>query len=1178
MQRTDETRLIPPIRSGEQALPLSPAGIVIVVSVYFLLALFSAAFDIPDSCNLLESLSAGLAFVALVTWGVRLVPYLWIAAFITGLFHYSEGGLSGGLDSTVLLTALFTSAGTIMQALLGRCLVMPLLRQATPFVSVTGTARFLFLAGPVACLVSASVTTIVLYQLHDLPGSDLLATWVTGYVHDTIGVSLLAPVILIRFCDDAQGGWHRRIAIAVVLLFGISILLLGGIYLFNRSEAQNARAVFEDNATELSHQIRKTIYNSEDRLRAISGLVRSSRLVTASEFATFNRSFILPPGVKALIWAPREAADTYIHRHIYPEHGEASLHGINLATHIPASTLLSAENTGLKAMVASLTEQHAQVWWMIYPVYSGDDGFQGKMKSDETLLGFAVAKIEMQQFFASFIDKASHFNIAFHIEGAATWHPSASMIAHKVPTDVAPDYLYQLYEGFAGSGLQFAMWDLNALQPGWTPGSTLLLLLSTLIMMLASGYALNTLGYGLHLQQQVRQQTAEIRLQNAETNALVEYLKDVAITFNDDGLIHSVNPAVRKTFGYSPAELIGANISLIIPELECSPARCCLREKPYLFGMGREAQGRHQNGELFPIQLTLSEYRIEGNQYFSGTLRDLREQKRMMLDLEIARDKAEAANQAKSNFLAMMSHEIRTPMNGVIGMLDVLAQTNLRGEQMEMVELIRESANALLGIINDILDFSKIEVGKLSLTLEPISVEAVTEKVCALLDHMAEQAKVQLTLFTDPKIPAQLQGDALRVSQILYNLVNNAIKFSSKQLRPGHVAVRVTLAAEEENRVWIDFTVVDNGIGMDEIVQARLFQPFEQGESSTTRRFGGTGLGMSISQRLTHMMGGQITLRSQPDQGSTFIVRVPFARLPTVQEAGTSTVAQNADSPSLAALNCLIISGDTALADDLACYLSHAGAQVQQVEHIEVARVHRLEDANHVWIWRPDEDGMAAPDALRELVTRYTDSAVRMIILSRGRRRIPRQIGESIFLIDANVLTRSSLLRTVAIAADVIKAEQRQDDIGALRKRAAAPSYNQSLHFDKPLLVAEDNAINQKVIMRQLALLGVEAEVAENGQKALERWQQGDFALLLTDVHMPLMDGYVLSAAIRAEEVRTGRGHLPIIALTANVLQGEIDHCKAAGMDDYLAKPVQLAVLQKTLQKWQISGDKDGNE
>ncbi|MGG7054422.1 ATP-binding protein [Nitrosomonas sp. ANs5] len=1177
MQPADETRLITPVRSGDQALHLSSAGIVIVVSVYFLLALLSATFDIPDSCNLLESLSAGLAFVALVTWGVRLVPYIWIAAFITGLFHHSESSFSGGLDSVVLFTALLTSAGAVMQALFGRCLVMPLLRQATPFVSVIGTARFLFLAGPVACLVSTSVTTIVLYQFHDLPGADLLATWITGYVHDTIGVSLLAPAILIRFCADGQGGWHRRIAIAVVLLFGISILLLGGIYLFNRSETQSIREVFEDNATEFAYQIRKAIYNSEDRLRAVSGLVRSSRRVTVSEFATFNHSFTLSPGVKALTWAPREAAGTYIHRHIYPEHDGASLYGTHLAAQIPASTLRSAEKTGLKAMATSLTEQNAPVWWMIYPVYSGDS-FKGKVKSDKALLGFAVAQIEVEQFFASFIDKANYFNLAFRIQGFATWHPSAPLIAHKVPAAIAPDYVYHLDEGFAGAGLQFAMWDLDALQPGWTPGSTLLLLFSTLIMLLASGYALNTLGYGLHLQQLIRRRTAEIRLQNAETNALVEYLKDVAITFDDSGWIHSVNPAVRKTFGYSPAALIGANISLIIPELECTTARCCLREKPYLFGMAREAQGRHQNGELFPIQLTLSDYRIEGNQYFSGTLRDLREQKRMMLDLEIARDKAEAANQAKSNFLAMMSHEIRTPMNGVIGMLDVLSQTHLREEQVEMVELIRESAHALLGIINDILDFSKIEVGKLSLTLEPISVEAVTEKVCALLDHMAEQVKVELTLFIDPKIPTQLQGDALRVSQILYNLVNNAIKFSSKQLCPGRVAVRVTLAAEEENRVWIDFAVLDNGIGMDETVQARLFQPFEQGESSTTRRFGGTGLGMSISQRLTHMMGGQITLQSQPDQGSTFIVRVPFARLSAGQKAGTSADVQSADSLSLAELNCLIISDETALADDLACYLSHAGARVQQAEHIEAAQAHRLAHANHVWIWRPDEDVMAAPDSLREMVTRDSDSGVRMIILGRGRRRIPRQIGENIFLIDANVLTRGSLLRTVAIAADRVKAEQRQDDIRALRKRAATPSYSQSLHFNKPLLVAEDNEINQKVIMRQLALLGVEAEVAGNGQQALERWQQGDFALLLTDVHMPLMDGYALSAAIRAEEARTDRGHLPIIALTADVLQGEIDHCKAAGMDDYLAKPVQLAVLQKMLQKWQTSSEKDGNE
>jgi PAS domain S-box-containing protein len=404
-------------------------------------------------------------------------------------------------------------------------------------------------------------------------------------------------------------------------------------------------------------------------------------------------------------------------------------------------------------------------------------------------------------------------------------------------------------------------------------------------------------------------------------------------------------------------------------------------------------------------------------------------------ELTAAREDAEQANRAKSAFLAAMSHEIRTPMNGVVGMIDVLEQSNLESAQADIVKTVRESAYALLGIVDDVLDFSKIEAGHFQIDNDPMSIERVMRRVCDTLDHLASSKGVALRLTIDPAMPGRVLGDAARLRQVLLNLVGNAIKFSSSGMANGSVEVRADDVAFGGNQVSVQFAIVDNGIGMDESTLSRLFTPFTQADDSTTKRYGGTGLGLSISSRLIGFMGGKILATSRPGRGSRFAMRLTF--------------------------ECL------------------------ESEHAELLDFDRVEEAPAI---RQAEPLATAPGALGE------------------------------------------------------------GDVARL------------------ILVAEDNEINQKVIRKQLALLGFSTELVSDGNEALERLRHGRYAMLLTDLHMPHLDGYELSIAIRNGEA-VGF-HMPIVALTANALKGEARRCREVGMDDYMTKPLLLSDLHAMLTKW----------
>ncbi len=659
-------------------------------------------------------------------------------------------------------------------------------------------------------------------------------------------------------------------------------------------------------------------------------------------------------------------------------------------------------------------------------------------------------------------------------------------------------------------------------------------------------------------------------------NAVLDTVGEAIVTLDADNLILGANAEAERLWACQADALIGRSIETLVR----SGGDHTPSEWRAMFPAdGRvKSTGLRAGNEPFPLELRLSEatLRTGGNRrsdgtgmgpgFYTLTARDISDRVEEEHRMAAARDAALDAVRGRGEFVANVSHELRTPMNGVLGATDLLEATGLNAEQHELLDTIRTSGDSLLAIINDILDFSKMEAGKMSLETIELDLRQLVESTADVLAGRALQKHLELIVYIEPGTPTQLVGDPARVRQVLLNLLGNAIKFT----KSGEIILRVRSEQVDDQSATLRFSVQDTGVGINPAACERLFHAFSQADDSIARHFGGTGLGLTISRQLVELMGGEIDVESTPGKGSTFWFTAKFA---LGQDSDDALDRENPSLEGLRGTRVLIV-------DDNATLRTLLQQRLTAWEMV----ADTAEDAAHtLTLMREKVEAGAAYDVvLLDLNLGTIDgftlawAITNQPLLASTRLILVTSLGvESDRHACSQVGIRASVTKPLKYHTLLNTLAQVMSDTDPRLATCPHPPALEASRLPKPVesqnvrvLVAEDNAINRKLALRQLSNLGYRADVVENGLEALAALDVTTYDVVLLDMHMPVMDGCQAALAIRQYETQLGKRRQTLIALTASTSGGDREKCLSAGMDDFLGKPVRQDELAKTLARW----------
>jgi two-component system sensor histidine kinase/response regulator len=658
--------------------------------------------------------------------------------------------------------------------------------------------------------------------------------------------------------------------------------------------------------------------------------------------------------------------------------------------------------------------------------------------------------------------------------------------------------------------------------------------------------------------------TSEERLREVEQfyRSVLERSPDAFLVVDVDGVIHLANEQCEKMFGYTRAELVGQTVEVLVPDefrAHHPEMRASFHRDPTTRAMGalRDLHGRRKDGSLVPVDIALSPMPARNGLgiQVAVSIRDVTDRKQAEIELKEAKRKAEEATRLKSMFLANMSHEIRTPMNAIIGLSHLALKTSLTPKQRDYISKVHNAGTSLLAIINDILDFSKIEAGKLDIETTDFRLDDVISSVTTITGQKATDKSLELLAHISPGIPQYLLGDPLRLGQILTNLVNNSVKFTER----GEICVDADMLQHTGEKCQLRFSVRDTGIGMTKEQAARLSQPFMQADMSTTRKHGGTGLGLTVCRRLVELMGGQIWLDSEPGVGTTFTFTV---WLGVGQQKGSGRIVPD----RLTTLRALIVDDNVAAREIIDDLLKEVVSETDAVASApEALAAIKQTDADAPYDivfmdWRmPGMDGLQAARAIKADESLKHPPAI-VMVTAFGRDEV-REEAERLHLDGFLVkpVTRSMLVDAlVSTFADA------SDQTAAVTSAAAEGVSLTGLH----VLLVEDNDINQQIAVELLEGVGAKVDVASNGRVAVDLLLGGPippaYDVVLMDLQMPVMDGHQATSKIRSDPRFAA---LPIYAMTAHATLEEREFCLANGMNGHIAKPIDPALLFDTLSK-----------